>query len=66
MNKGYFLLTSNVDNMFKRTGFKQTEILEMHGNIFNLQCFDCQLIFNLPDGYSFRIDHDKFESCDLP
>lgn len=31
----YFVFTSNVDNMFKKSGFSQEKIYEMHGNIFH-------------------------------
>ena len=36
----YFVATSNIDGYFKRTGFDQNKIYEVHGSINYLQCMD--------------------------
>lgn len=43
--------------MFAKTGFPESKILEMHGNIFHLQCFDCQTIYVETDDLEFELDH---------
>jgi len=40
VNKDYFIMTSNVDSAFKRTGFNPEKIYELHGNRTNSQCLD--------------------------
>ena len=32
----YYLYTSNVDNMWQKTGFTEDKLYELHGNIFHL------------------------------
>lgn len=39
-NKDYFIVTSNVDSAFKRTGFNPEKIYELHGNRTKSQCLD--------------------------
>jgi len=34
----YFVLTSNVDNQFQKSGFDELKIRELHGSVFYLQC----------------------------
>ena len=36
----YFVTTSKIDGYFKRTGFDQNKIYEVHGSINYLQCMD--------------------------
>ena len=38
MPAGYFVVTSNVDSQFQKASFSPIRILEIHGNIFQLQC----------------------------
>lgn len=40
---GYFLITSNVDSLFQKAGFKESNIYEIHGNLNYWQCsnFNC-------------------------
>eukprot|EP00347_Sterkiella_histriomuscorum_P023252 403335367 len=52
--------------MYTKAGFPQGKIFELHGNIFKLQCFDCQLIYNAPENLNFELDHENFESKTLP
>lgn len=37
-NKNYFIITSNVDNLFRKASFDRERIVEIHGNIFYNQC----------------------------
>ena len=36
----YFVATSNIDGYFKRSGFDQNKIYEVHGSVNYLQCMD--------------------------
>ena len=38
MPAGAFVITSNVDGQFQKSGFSDTKILEIHGSIHRLQC----------------------------
>lgn len=38
MQRGAFVVTSNVDGQFQKAGFADHRILEIHGSIHNLQC----------------------------
>ena len=39
-DKDYYVMTSNIDGYFSRSGFKENKIVEIHGNIFYTQCCD--------------------------
>ena len=39
-NYDYFVTTSNIDGYFKRAGFEQNKIYEVHGSVNYLQCMD--------------------------
>ncbi|HMX23838.1 MAG TPA: Sir2 family NAD-dependent protein deacetylase, partial [Accumulibacter sp.] len=38
--QGAFVYTSNVDGQFQKAGFDESRIVECHGSIHHLQCFD--------------------------
>lgn len=38
VSSGAFVVTSNVDGQFKRAGFGENEVREIHGSIHHLQC----------------------------
>ena len=42
----YFIATSNIDGYFKRSGFNENKIYEVHGSVNYLQCMDkhCNII----------------------
>ncbi len=40
MPKGAFVFTSNVDGQFQKAGFNPDRVVECHGSIHHLQCFD--------------------------
>lgn len=65
MKGNYFMQTSNVDGLWQKAGFNEKKIFEIHGNIFHLQCYECQTIFN-NDTLDFKLDHDKLESHTFP
>jgi len=37
-NKEYYVFTSNIDGYFLRAGFDKDKIIEVHGNIYYIQC----------------------------
>ena len=41
MAHGCFVITSNVDGQFQKSGFDLSKILEIHGSIHHLQCAAC-------------------------
>ena len=65
----YFICTSNIDGFFKKAGFQQERIYEVHGSVNYLQCMDksCNTIngatpaTNLPD-----YDEKTFVATSLP
>lgn len=40
MENGAFIFTSNVDGQFQKAGFSESQIVECHGSIHYLQCFN--------------------------
>ena len=38
MPKGAFVVTSNVDGQFQKSGFEESQVLEVHGSIHRMQC----------------------------
>ena len=50
---GSFVFTSNVDGQFQKAGFPETNVMECHGSIHNLQCVDnCQgMIWDADDTF---------------
>jgi NAD-dependent SIR2 family protein deacetylase len=39
-DREYFIFTSNVDGQFQKSGFPEAKIVECHGSIHYLQCFE--------------------------
>jgi len=37
-DKEYFVMTSNIDGYFSRSGFDKDRVVEIHGNVYNSQC----------------------------
>ena len=48
-----FVFTSNVDGQFQKAGFKESQVMECHGTIHELQCIDnCQgMIWSAEDTF---------------
>lgn len=51
--------------MFQKANFPENKLVELHGNIFNLQCYDCYEIFEKKDLH-FDLDHKTCESKTIP
>jgi NAD-dependent SIR2 family protein deacetylase len=53
-----FVLTSNVDAMFRSAGFNQKQLYEFHGNIKRWQCEDgnncAARVWEMPEAHRFR------------
>lgn len=62
---GSFLFTSNVDGHFQRAGFDPDDIVECHGSIHHLQCFDnCQGKIWTADETEVSIDSESMRAID--
>ncbi len=50
--------TSNVDNLFVRTGWPESQVTEIHGNCLTWQCAGpcCQKVFRLPSSFKFDVN----------
>ncbi len=60
---GYFVLTSNVDGHFLRSGFNWKQVLEAHGSSFRMQRLDVDLgreVWTVHDDFSVEVDEDTF------
>jgi NAD-dependent SIR2 family protein deacetylase len=55
-HKEYFIVTSNVDEQFQKSGFHHNRIFELHGSLFNTQC-----MYNAECG-TWRTPHIKMLS----
>ena len=56
----FFSITSNVDEHFKKVGFKPAEVREIHGHTEVWQCAEpcTQQTWRAPTGYRFNITED--------
>lgn len=54
----FHLITQNVDNLHQRAG--NQSVLELHGNIFQFKCFDCEKKQTPPDE---MIDLPRCQAC---
>ena len=61
LKKNYFVISSNVDGHFYKSGFSEDKVLEIHGNINYFQCNSCNYIIEIDDNYRFQVDEEKFE-----
>ncbi len=63
--KDYFVLTSNVDGHFQKSGFNIDKIYEVHGSIHHLQCSEpCIEEIWSADNIKVDIDYNKFLAKD--
>jgi len=61
--KDYFVVTSNVDGHFKKAGFDEDKIDEIHGSINHIQCSKpCSSDIWSSDSISLELDLEKFEA----
>lgn len=65
-NLDHFVVTSNVDGQFQKTGFAEERILEVHGSIHHLQCTApcCRNIW--PNRAEFIIDETTMRADQAP
>lgn len=64
-----FVLTSNVDGQFKKAGFDENNIFEIHGSIHHLQCtgFNCRSGIWSADELQVEVDEARCQLVsDLP
>jgi NAD-dependent SIR2 family protein deacetylase len=61
-----FVVTSNVDGQFQKAGFREDQILEVHGSIHHLQCLTpcCHAIW--PNTEQIPVDHDTMRAQHVP
>jgi NAD-dependent SIR2 family protein deacetylase len=68
MPRGGFVVTSNVDGQFAKAGFREAQILEVHGSIHHLQCLKgCAGDIWPARDFAPVVDEDQcLLSCELP
>ncbi|KAL0235851.1 hypothetical protein GEMRC1_002433 [Eukaryota sp. GEM-RC1] len=56
--RDFFVMTSNVDELFPRSGFPDDRLVQCHGSCFLFQCqLPCRSsVFSLDDSFVFNID----------
>lgn len=63
----YFLLSSNIDSFFQKTGFPESRIYELHGSIHHIQCATpCQPDWVAPYQAHFRAKKPPLDKHELP
>ena len=61
-----FVVTSNVDGQFQKAGYRDDQILEVHGSIHHLQCLApcCHAIWDNRE--EIPVDHDTMRARQIP
>lgn len=54
-----FLMTSNVDGIFEKSGIPSTKIVESNGSIWNLQCIYCEKVWSWPFDTNTQLQFDS-------
>jgi len=63
----YFIITSNVDNHFQKSGFDPLKIHEVHGSLVYYQCiFGCKRDIWSADYDSVQVDERNFVATSIP
>ena len=62
-NKEHFIITSNIDEHFLKTGFDENRIFECHGSINYMQCMD---VIEREVWLTPEIKTENFQLVDLP
>ncbi len=66
-DENYFVVTSNVDGQFQKSGFNEDKIFEVHGSIHHFQCSqNCNKKIWKADDKKIEIDIDTFEAVTIP
>jgi len=61
----YFVVTTNVDGLFKRAGFSVSSVHEVHGSIHSLQCsMPCERTVWNTEGLNVKIDYSTMKALD--
>jgi len=61
----YFVVTTNVDGLFKKAGFSEEKVHEVHGTIHRLQCsIPCHREVWQTDGLQVEIDYSTMKALD--
>ena len=47
-DKPYFVVTSNVDGHFRKAGYDENNIYEVHGRMSKMQCLSCKTLWTYP------------------
>jgi NAD-dependent SIR2 family protein deacetylase len=75
MGKCDFLITQNVDDLHRKSGFPTEKLVELHGNRRRLRCRSCRMTYPLADfrtdtgqrrTYKGRVLADKCPDCNGP
>lgn len=61
-----FVVTSNVDGQFQKSGYREDQILEVHGSIHHLQCLSlcCNAIWDNDE--TIPVDFDTMRALNTP
>jgi NAD-dependent SIR2 family protein deacetylase len=61
-----FIVTSNVDGQFQKAGYREAQVLEVHGSIHHLQCLSpcCSDIWNNDE--TIPVDFDNMRAEHVP
>ncbi len=61
----YFVVTTNVDGLFKKAGFPSKNLHEVHGSLHNLQCsIPCERKTWATKGLTVEIDYSTMKALD--
>ncbi|CAD8091356.1 unnamed protein product [Paramecium sonneborni] len=63
-NKNYFIVTSNVDGQFQRSGFDSNNMYEINGSIHQFQCTLCNKLYDSEKFKNLSIDLEKLRAAD--
>lgn len=58
--KDYFVVTSNVDGAFQKSGYDKNKVYEIHGRIYKFQCNECGAVWEPHEHTKFDVDTDTF------
>ena len=60
-----FVITSNVDGHFQKSGFDPEKVYEVHGTLQKVQCYDCYEVAEIGD-HDFQLDHQNCRAHNIP